>query len=112
MGRLEPGYAGDLFLAPKLDLKKTESDDPHESLLRTYPKHIHLVFIDGKPIYGDLNVMKKWSRDFDQIMVQNVPKAIVTVDTSSSETENQQRYDEIYKKLSDVLTEIAPLVEN
>ena len=127
LGQIAPGYAADLILAPKLDAVLTsydidsakpientpsKEDDPYESLLRTYPKHIHLVFINGYPVYGDRSTMKELVKSIDKISVQNTPKAIARERTYNENESNHERYREIEEKLEDVLPELAPLVEN
>jgi 5-methylthioadenosine/S-adenosylhomocysteine deaminase len=51
LGRIKPGYAADLFLAPRLD------DDPYKSLIATSPAQIQMVLIDGMPVYGDRDII-------------------------------------------------------
>ena len=53
LGKIEVGFKADLFLAPKFD------PDPHVSLLKTYPKDIELVVIDGVPVCGKRQEMKE-----------------------------------------------------
>lgn len=99
MGSIEVGYEADLFLAPKFD------PDPHVSLLKTYPKDIELVVVDGMPVCGKRQEMEKWFADesLDEIVVNHKKKAIYL---------SWKRYDEVVGPLDWVLEEMAPLVED
>lgn len=112
MGKLAPGYAADLFLAPILDKSREGTRDPYESLLRTCPKNIHLVFVAGKPIYGDRDEMYRLAPGSDELTVQNEPKAVVTTGSDPSNLRDQQHLQEIETKLQQALPELAPLIEN
>ncbi|RTL40895.1 MAG: hypothetical protein EKK48_15070 [Candidatus Melainabacteria bacterium] len=111
-GTLDVGYAADLFLAPSLEQPVNGTADPYESLLRTYPKHIHLVFIDGKPIYGDKNVMSAIAPGADDLSVQNVAKSVITTGGDPSKPDDQKHLPDIQKSIESKLTELAPLIEN
>lgn len=111
-GTLDPGYAADLFLAPSLEQKEGGADDPYESLLRTYPKHFHLVFIDGKPVYGDKGEMDRLTVGADDITIQNTHKAVITTGGDTSKPEDQVHLPTIQKSLEGKLKDLAPLVEN
>ena len=86
------GCAADLFLAPKLDA------DPFQSLVKTYPRHIHLIFIDGMPLYGEPGEMGKWVSAYllDKIAVENTEKALLL---KRGPEDSQERYKEMEQKL-------------
>lgn len=109
MGSLAKDNAADLFLAPALDVSK---NDPYESLLRTYPKDIHLVLVGGNAVYGDRGIMSQLAADADDLSVQNVDKAIVTVGESPSNLTDKQHLKVIRRNLESVAPHLAPLIEN
>ncbi len=49
IGTIEEGKRADLMVIRKDDL----DDDPYETLLRTIPRDVTLVLVDGKVLYGD-----------------------------------------------------------
>jgi hypothetical protein len=112
MGAIGEGYAADFFLAPCLDAPKASVIDPYESLLRTYPKHIDLVFVDGKPVYGDKPKMSELTSAADELSVQNTPKAVVTIGGDSTKLDDQKHLPAIQHSLDGALTETAPFIEN
>jgi len=103
LGRLEPGHAADLVLAPRLD------DDPFASLLRTYSRDLRLVFVDGEPLYGDRARMRALveADELDEVVIDHRKKAVRLV----TDPEHDLHHDEIVALLDDVLDEVAPLVE-
>jgi cytosine/adenosine deaminase-related metal-dependent hydrolase len=108
MGRLAYGYAADFFLAPKLD------PDPFKSLLKTYPRHIHLVFVDGAPLYGDPQELRKWlpPDSLDTIEVDKAKKAILMRGDPRGAWHSRQRYEDVVSVLRNVLPAgPAPLIE-
>jgi 5-methylthioadenosine/S-adenosylhomocysteine deaminase len=108
LGHLAFGYAADLFLAEKLD------PDPFQSLLKTSPRHIHLVFVDGMPIYGDAGELKKWvsTDSIDMIDVDQARKAILLKGDPRSAWHSRQGYDEVIRVLRAALPGgLAPLIE-
>ncbi|HEY9677709.1 MAG TPA: amidohydrolase family protein [Drouetiella sp.] len=111
MGTIGKGYAADFFMAPALDAATDGKPDPYESLLRTYPKHIHLVFIDGKPVYGDKNEMAKLCPQFDTLSIQQITKAIVTTGDVPRD-KNLERLSDILRSLRLGVPDLAPYIEN
>lgn len=107
LGKIEVGFKADLFLAPKFD------PDPHVSLLKTYPKDIELVVIDGVPFCGKRQEMEKWfpAEDLDEIVVNEKKKSLHLFDPTIGFL-GEQRYDEMVELLEGVLEEMAPLVED
>lgn len=109
LGRLDFGYAADFFMTPRLD------PDPYKSLLKTCPRHIHLVFVDGMPIYGDPEELRKWiSSDLlDTIKVENVNKSILLMGDLRPAWHSWQRYKDLRLILQDALKPVkpAPLIE-
>jgi len=107
LGKLEVGYQADLFLAPKFH------SDPHLSLLMTYPEDIQLVFVDGKPVYGDLSRMRELieAEDLDEIVVSQRMKAVYLLDPEIGAL-GEQRYGELIGLLEIILGEVAPLIED
>jgi hypothetical protein len=107
LGRIAFGFSADIFLAPKLN------PDTYESLLKTSPKHIHLVFIDGVPLYGDPEEIGKWvpADSLDKIKVENSEKALLLKGDPQSVWHSSQRYEELVKILSGALPKLAPLIE-
>jgi cytosine/adenosine deaminase-related metal-dependent hydrolase len=99
LGRIEVGYQADLFLAPKFH------PDPHVSLLKTYPKDIDLVFVDGTPVCGKRQSMEKWfaAESLDEIVVNHTKKAAYF---------SWKRYAEVVGLLDWALEEMAPLIED
>jgi cytosine/adenosine deaminase-related metal-dependent hydrolase len=116
LGKITVGYGADFFLASQLDdPKKTKgSPDPFASLLRTYPRDIKLVFVGGRPIYGDEVEMQKLlpAGSYDVIDVQGVRKGIVTTGPPGSDSHAWERYGDIRGQLERALPKIAPLIEN
>lgn len=109
LGRLAFGYAADLFLAPKLDA------DPFQSLLKTRPRHIRLVFVDGVPLYGDPDELQKWitPSSLDTIHVENVDKAILLQGDPRAVWHSMQHYDDVIRTLDHALPGgLAPLTED
>lgn len=107
LGSIAFGYSADIFLAPKLD------PNPYKSLLKTSPKHIHLVFIDGVPLYGDPEELEKWvpTDSLDKIKVENSEKALLMKGDPQSVWHSSQRYEDLVKILSGALPKLAPLIE-
>jgi hypothetical protein len=108
LGRLAYGYAADFFLAPKRD------PDPFVSLLKTYPRHIHLVFVDGLPLYGDPDELQKWLpvELLDTIEVDKSKKAVLMMGDPRSAWHSRQRYMDVISVLRGVLPiRPAPLIE-
>jgi len=121
MGRLASDYDADLFLAPHLAENIAEPTSgarvdpgvklklkPYDSLLRTYPKDIHLVFVDGQPIYGDASEMQKWTVGYDYLLVDGRKKAVITTGDGVS----TEHFDNIQKALTENMARVAPLLEN
>ena len=98
-GRIEAGLETDLFLAPKFD------PDPHESLLKTYPKDIDLVLIDGAPVCGSPELMERWVPPMyrDEITVGHKKKMFFRA---------WKPFGLVLDQLGSVLEEMAPLVED
>lgn len=108
LGEIAPKYAADFFLAPKKD------PDPYLSLLKTTPKDIHLVLVDGSPVYGDIDVMHQFvvTNAVDEIEVENVKKGIFTLGDPASDPHYSQHFSDIKDLLNGALPKLAPLVEN
>ncbi|HJT35309.1 MAG TPA: amidohydrolase family protein [Pirellulales bacterium] len=110
LGAIRHGNAADLVLAPKLH------GDPFESLLLTFPRHIQLVFIDGVPVYGDVEQLLKFGRsngEVDEILVEGVPKGICLVGDPKVAWHATQHYNEVRKILESALDgKLAPLIED
>lgn len=107
LGRIAFGYAADLFLAPKLD------PNPFVSLIKTNPRDIHLVFIDGSPLYGDADELRKWipGDSLDPIPLENSNKAILLRGDPRAAWHSQQRYADVLQILRNALPKVAPLIE-
>lgn len=107
LGRLEPRHGADLFLAPKLD------DDPFVSLLKTCPRHIELVFVDGRPLYGDearvLALVPEGAAD--RIEVDGAEKAIVMVGDLAKAPRADEHFSDVCEVLEAHMTTLAPLIE-
>lgn len=57
IGQIAPGFYADFFIARK------KVDDPFANLLLTTPQDIKVVFVGGKPVYGDAAEMDKLHAD-------------------------------------------------
>jgi len=108
-GQLKKGFAGDFFLAPKLD------QNPFVSLLKTEPKNISLVFVEGKAVYGDdarmvslYNDVKDADLFTDRLEVDGTTKRICLFDDATC---NKQRYKDVMYLLNHCLPKVAPLLE-
>lgn len=99
LGSIEAGLEADLFLAPKFD------PDPHRSLLKTYPKDIDLVLIDGAPVCGSPELMQLWISPIylDEITVNHRKKMFYR---------DWKPFALVVDELTSVLGEMAPLVED
>lgn len=107
LGRIAPGYQADFFLAPELDA------DPYVSLLLTEPQDIQLVFVDGKPLYGDEALLETFveAKALDPISIRGVPKALHLINLQT-EPAHEQGFAEITQLLEGTLDELAPLIED
>ncbi len=74
LGAIRHGNAADLLLAVRKDA------DPYESLLKTGPSDISLVFIGGVPCYGSEKLLSRWipADELDRLEILGIdgPKAI------------------------------------
>ena len=107
LGKIEVGYQADLFLAPKL------GPDPFRSLLKTYPKDIELVLINGVPLYGKRQLMRALSdpAELDAITVSHKKMAIDLIDPSIG-AKGLEHYNDVVNPIKGVIGEIAPLIED
>jgi cytosine/adenosine deaminase-related metal-dependent hydrolase len=107
LGRLEPRHGADLFLAQKLD------DDPFASLLKTHPRHVELVFVDGRPLYGDATRLQALVPEgtADVIEVDGAEKAIVMVGDLAKAPRADEHYSDVREVLEAHMTALAPLIE-
>lgn len=107
LGRIAAGCQADLFLAPQLD------PDPHVSLLLTEPQDIQLVFVDGKALYGDTDILERFveTEALDSITVRGQPKALHLINLQTNPV-HEQRFEEITGLLESTLSELAPLIED
>jgi 5-methylthioadenosine/S-adenosylhomocysteine deaminase len=105
-GKLQKGFDGDLFLAEKLD------QDPFKSLLKTTPKNIALVVVEGKPVYGDTQQMTALgvsTTNSEPIEIEGVTKQIILKDGML----NQEDLKTIKEQIEQVIAPatIAPIIE-
>ena len=105
-GKLQKGFDGDLFLAEKLD------QDPFKSLLKTTPKNIALVVVEGKPVYGDTQQMTALgvsNTNSEPIEIEGVKKQIILKDGML----NQEDLKTIKEQIEQVIAPapIAPIIE-
>jgi hypothetical protein len=113
LGKIAPKHAADFFLAPKL------MNDPYLSLLKTRPRDIHLVFVDGLPIYGACDEMKELVSSkaideaaIDQIEVEGIKKGVITLGDPLTALHYGQHYQDIENTLKNALPKLAPLIED
>jgi cytosine/adenosine deaminase-related metal-dependent hydrolase len=104
-GKLNRGFNGDLFLA------NTLAKDPFQSLLKTTPKDITLVVVEGKPVYGNSEVMTELglTEVSEPIEIEGVSKRIIVKDNGK----NKQDLKAIRSQLESVMTSefLAPIIE-
>lgn len=107
LSRIEPGYQADLFLAPKLN------PDPHLSLLKTTPRDIGLVLVDGKPICGDRVLMRDLVEpgELDEVVLLRWKKAVDLIEPQFGPL-GEQNYSETIQSFAVLLWDIAPLIED
>lgn len=107
LGRIVPKYAADLFLA----VKKTT--DPFDNLIAMSPRDIRLVFVDGQPIYGDLQLLKSYvlPEAVDELDIQGEKKGIVTMGDPLTDPRASLRFGELKRRLEAALPQLAPLLE-
>lgn len=108
LGKIAPKYGADLVLAPKIDA------DPYRSLLQTRPRDLHLVFVDGLPVYGDLAELKKWVQEaaIDEIAVDGATKGVVTLGDPLASPRSTERFKDIVGALRAAVPKLADLVED
>lgn len=108
LGRIAPGSAADLVLAPRLD------NDPFASLLKTHPRDIRLVFIEGQPVYGDREALAKWvpADELDEITVEGTKKGIHLVGDPRGPWHSGQHFAQVESILRNALPKLAPLIED
>ncbi len=115
VGRIAPGYFADFFLADRKETQVAPGEIPaHNSLLRTYPRDIRLVFVNGRALYGDIAMLEQWTdaREMDPLQVQGTPKGIVLTKPDRKFLEGIGRWPELVKKLSESVPRLAELVED
>jgi len=107
LGVVAPRYAADLMLAPRRD------QDPYSSLLKISAADIHLVFVDGRPVYGDMEEIKKWIRPeaVDPLPLKGSQKGVVTLGDSLQVMGYDLHFPEIEALLEKALPKLAPLEE-
>ena len=107
LGRIAPRYAADIFLSRKLD------PDPFKSLLAAQPRDIDLVFVDGNPVYGALEEMRKWNHlnAIDELSVQGVAKGVMMLGDPFQTPGFDLRFPQIEASLKATLPKLAPLLE-
>jgi cytosine/adenosine deaminase-related metal-dependent hydrolase len=107
LGRIAFGYAADVFLAPRLHA------DPFVSLLATEPRHIHLVFLDGVPVYGDKPDLAgiHGASAVDDLTVDGTVKAILMTGDPAVAPRAHQRYADVVRVMSGAIPNLAPLIE-
>ena len=110
LGVIVAGNSADLILAPKL------ADDPFDSLLSTFPRHIQMVFIAGRPVYGDAEMLKQYvaPAGVDEIPLpgDGTTKAVYLTNSPSGEYDGGLRFNYVVTILKQSLPKLAPLVED
>ena len=108
LGRVAPRFGADFFLAPRLD------PDPFKSLLKTNSRDVHMVFVDGVPLYGDEGEVEKFvdSNSIDRINVQGRQKVVVTVADPRLAPRSQEHFRDIVQLLQKSIVMVAPLSED
>lgn len=98
VGSLEEGKRADLMIV------SAEADDPYAALLGARPEDVRLVLVDGRVLYGDLElaVLGPTLPGCEELSICGHSK-FICVATTASDNKLNQTYAEIHSTLTDAL---------
>jgi 5-methylthioadenosine/S-adenosylhomocysteine deaminase len=77
IGRIAPSYMADILVTEKLH------KNPYTSLIKANEKHIKLVTIEGRPRFGDIDMLKKLVVQFETMKIGEATKGIDILEPNS-----------------------------
>jgi 5-methylthioadenosine/S-adenosylhomocysteine deaminase len=105
LGQIKEGNAADLVLIPKLDV--SEKATAYSNLLHAYPNDIRAVFVAGEPVYGDVDFMKRFRKNYDVLSIGAGQKAIFITEADGKVIHAA----DLQARLSAQLPQLAPIFE-
>jgi len=100
LGKLAPNYGADILLLPK------HSNDPYANLINSNTDDVSLVFVKGKPVYGDPSMLLPLAPNAETLNVVDATKAVDTEDSNI-----QMSFGKIVNDLARVMPQLAPVHE-
>ncbi|MBA2664535.1 MAG: amidohydrolase family protein [Bradymonadaceae bacterium] len=103
LGRLEPGFRADIAVFGR------RGDDPYAAVVDSRTQDVRLVFVDGKGMYGDANLMQsaavnEYCEDFDAC---GKPKFICVQESPGATARKDEKLDDIRTQLFNILEGIG-----
>ena len=93
IGQIKKGLYADIVVFAKADSK-----NPYSSLIKSNERHVSLVLIGGKPVYGDHQIMKSLKPgDFEILPIGGMKKAIDITDSTVKDKGDQKMKDILQK---------------
>jgi len=114
LGTIEVQKCADFFITKKLLHYDKKSDtfqklDAYDSLLQATPADIQLVFVAGRPVYGDPDLMTRYANESSPVRVANCDKRISIHDEKTDK--NFVDFNKLETKIKSALPTVAPLYE-
>lgn len=114
MGTIEVKKCADFLITKKLAHYDKKSDsfqklDAYDSLLQATPADVQLVFVAGRPVYGDSDLMSKYAKESSPIKVANSNKRIAIHDEKTGD--NFVDFNAMETRIKTALPSVAPLYE-
>ncbi len=113
LGAIEVGMDADFLTTKRLTFvdKKTKLDqtyEPYDNLLKIAPSDVRLVFVSGRPIYGEPALMSKYAVHSTPIKIGAVEKQIAI---DCEDGSNSIDFGQLESRLKSVLPQLAPVYE-
>jgi cytosine/adenosine deaminase-related metal-dependent hydrolase len=106
LGSIAPGKRADLLL-----LQKQRGVAPHDLLLATRPSEVRLVIIEGRPIYGDAQLLNQVNPDAHAEQFPICPGVMRAFDMSDSDAGRGGSVTGTLKTLGDAFQRLVPSIE-
>jgi 5-methylthioadenosine/S-adenosylhomocysteine deaminase len=113
LGSIEVGKCADFLVTKKLKhLDKVSNQDqlydPYTNLLKLAPADVELVFVNGRPVYGDSKLMTRYVPNSSSLKVGAADMKILIENEDGSDHIN---YTQLENRIKSVLPSVAPLYE-
>ncbi len=114
LGTVDINKCADFLITKKLMHYDKNSDtfqklDAYDSLIQSTLADVQLVFVAGRPVYGDSELMSKYANESSAIQVANSNKRIAIHDEKTEA--NFVDFNALETRLKTKLPSVAPLYE-